>query len=124
RTQLDQTGGILEVEILKSLKHPNLIKYQDSGELLINNQKYAYTVLEFISGETLADKMKREETFNPYEARDVILGVLNGLNYLHSQENPIIHNDITHLNVMLDLSGPVPVPKIIDFGYARYLKQS
>jgi len=68
--------------------------------------------------------MKREQAFNPYEAKDIILGVLNGLNYLHNQENPIIHNDITNLNVMLDLSGQIPVPKIIDFGYARYLSQS
>lgn len=124
RTQFDQRGDVLEIEILKKLKHPNIVKLSDSGNLLIENQKYAYVILDFISGETLADKMKREQTFNPYEARDIILGVLNGLNYLHYQQNPIIHNDITNLNVMLDLSGQVSVPKIIDFGYARFLSQS
>jgi transitional endoplasmic reticulum ATPase len=124
RTQFDQNGDVLEIEILKKLNHPNIVKLSDSGELLIENQKYAYAILDFISGETLADKMKREQTFNPYEAKDIILGVLNGLNYLHNQQNPIIHNDITNLNVMLDLSGQVSVPKIIDFGYARFLSQS
>ncbi|NBW72488.1 MAG: AAA family ATPase, partial [Flavobacteriia bacterium] len=124
RTQFDQSDDILEIEILKKLKHPNIVKLSDSGNLLIENQKYAYAILDFISGETLADKMKREQTFNPYEAKDIILGVLNGLNYLHNQQNPIIHNDITNLNVMLDLSGQVTVPKIIDFGYARFLSQS
>lgn len=124
RTQFDQSGDLLEIEILKKLKHPNIVKLSDSGELLIENQKYAYAILDFISGETLADKMKREQTFNPYEAKDIILGVLNGLNYLHNQQNPIIHNDITNLNVMLDLSGQISVPKIIDFGYARFLTQS
>jgi transitional endoplasmic reticulum ATPase len=124
KTQFDQNDEVLEVEILKKIKHPNIVKFKDSGEILIDNQKFAYVVLDFISGETLADKMKREQNFNKYEAKDIILGVLNGLNYLHSKENPIIHNDITNLNVMLDLSGQVPVPKIIDFGYARYLSQS
>jgi transitional endoplasmic reticulum ATPase len=124
RTQFDQSGNVLEIEVLKKLKHPNIVKLIDSGNLLIENQKYAYAILDFISGETLADKMKREQTFNPYEATDIILGVLNGLNYLHNQQNPIIHNDITNLNVMLDLSGQIPVPKIIDFGYARFLTQS
>ena len=124
RTQFDQSGDVLEIEILKKLNHPNIVKLSDSGELLIENQKYAYAILDFISGETLADKMKREQTFNPYEAKDIILGVLNGLNYLHNQQNPIIHNDITNLNVMLDLSGQVSVPKIIDFGYARFLSQT
>lgn len=124
RTQFDINDDVLEIEILKTLKHPNIVKLKDSGNLLIENQKYAYAILDFISGETLADKMKRQQTFNSYEAKDIVLGVLNGLNYLHNQKNPIIHNDITNLNIMLDLSGQVSVPKIIDFGYARFLNQS
>lgn len=124
RTQFDENGGVLEIEVLKKINHPNLVKYCDSNELLIDNQKYSFVILDFISGETLADKMKREDKLNPYYAKDIILGVLNGLNYLHSLENPIIHNDITNLNVMSDLSGKITIPKIIDFGYARFLSQS
>jgi transitional endoplasmic reticulum ATPase len=124
RTQFDENGDVLEIQILKKINHPNLVKYHDSGEILIDSQKYAFAVLDFISGETLADKMKREDTLNSYEAKDIVLGVSNGLSYLHSLENPIIHNDITNLNVMLDLSGKVAIPKIIDFGYARFLSQS
>ncbi|MCB0742356.1 MAG: AAA family ATPase [Ignavibacteriae bacterium] len=124
RTQFDGNGDVLEIQVLKNIKHPNLVKYSDSGELLLDGQKYAYVILDFISGETLADKLKREQTINPYEAKNIISGVLNGLNYLHSLQNPIIHNDITNLNVMLDLSGKIAIPKIIDFGYARFLSQS
>lgn len=124
RTQFDINDDVLEIEILKTLKHPNIVKLKDSGSLLLDNQKYAYAILDFISGETLADKMKREQIFKQDEAKDIILGVLNGLNYLHNQKNPIIHNDITNLNVMLDLSGQISIPKIIDFGYARFLSQS
>src|SRR5690606_3494722 len=57
-----------------------------------------------------------------YEAKDIILSVLNGLNYLHNRQ--IVHNDITNQNIMLDLSGRVAIPKIIDFGYARLLQQT
>jgi len=124
RTQFDENGGVLEVQVLKKLNHPNVVKYADSGELLIQNQKFAYAILDFIIGETLADKMKREETINIYEAKDIISCVLNGLSYLHTLEKPIIHNDITNSNVMLDLSGKITIPKIIDFGYARLLSQS
>jgi transitional endoplasmic reticulum ATPase len=123
RSQFGSNGNILEIEILKNIKHPNIVKYYDSGDLIIDNQKYAYVILDFISGETVADKMKREQIFNPYEAKDIILGVLNGLSYLHDLQNSIIHNDVTNLNVMLDLSGKVTIPKIIDFGYARYFNQ-
>lgn len=124
RTQFDGNGDVLEIQVLKNIKHPNLVKYSDSGELFLDGQKYAYAILDFISGETLADKLKREETINPYEVKDIISGVLNGLNYLHSLQDPIIHNDISNLNVMLDLSGKVAIPRIIDFGYARFLSQS
>lgn len=124
RTQFDENGDVLEIEVLKKIKHPNLVKYCNSGELLLDGQKYAYAILDFISGETLADKLKREQSINPYAAKDIISGVLNGLNYLHALDNPIIHNDITNLNVMLDLSGKVAIPRIIDFGYARFFSQS
>jgi len=124
RTQFDTEGNILEIEILKKASHPNIVKYCDSGDLLLNGQKYAYAVLDFISGETLADKMAREQTFNSYEAKNIVLGILNGLNCLHNLPEPIIHNEITNLNIMLDLSGKVAIPKIIDFGYARFLSQS
>ena len=123
-TQFDNDGNILEIKILKSIKHPNLLNYNESGDVIIQNKKYAYAILDFISGETLADKLKRENTINLYETKDIILGVLNGLKYLHALENPIIHNEITNLNVMIDLSGKVSVPVIIDFGYARYLSQA
>lgn len=124
RTQFDDNHDILEIEILKNIKHPNLVSFCDSGELLLDSQKYAFVILDFISGETIADKMKREQSFNPYDAKNIISGVLNGLNYLHNLKRPVIHNDITNLNIMTDLSGKVVVPKIIDFGYARYLTQS
>ena len=88
RTQFDANGDVLEIQVLKKIKHPNLVKYCDSGELLLDGQKYAYAILDFISGETLADKLKREESINPYEAKDIVSGVLNGLNYLHSLQSP------------------------------------
>ncbi|MDH6311608.1 transitional endoplasmic reticulum ATPase [Parabacteroides sp. PFB2-10] len=122
RTQFADNGNILEIEILKQIKHPNIVKYNDNGNAIVNNQKLAYVVLDFVSGETLAEKMKREDTLNPYEAKDIILSTLNGLNYLHNKQ--IVHNDITIQNIMLDLSGKVPISKIIDFGYARFLQQS
>jgi len=122
-SQFDTEGGVLEISILKTMSHPNIVKYWDSGELIISNQKFAYLVLDFISGETLADKMKRETTMSLYDAKQIILGVLNGLRHIHNLPVPIIHNDISNQNIMLDLSGKISIPKIIDFGYARKINQ-
>ena len=123
-SQFTAEGEVLEIEIARQLKHPNVVGYVDSGSTLIQQQKYAYLALNFISGETLADKMAREGNLSVYEAKNYILDVLKGVAYLHSLPQPIIHNELTNLNVMLDLQSGVPTPRIIDFGYARYLQQS
>jgi transitional endoplasmic reticulum ATPase len=49
RNQFDIEGEVLEITILKTVNHPNVVKYVDSGNLLIENQKFAYLLLDFIS---------------------------------------------------------------------------
>lgn len=123
-TQFDENNHVLELEIAKQLNHPNITTYHDSGEIQINGKRYVYIVFDFISGETAAQQTTREQGCSVYEAKQIILGVLNGLKFLHNLDTPVIHNEITTQNVMLDLSSGMPIPKIIDFGYARYQNQS
>ena len=123
RNQFTENGDILEIEISKQLKHPNLTAYHDSGELMINGKQMSYVVYDFISGETVAEKVTRAQRCGAYEAKDIITGVLNGLKYLHGLPDPIIHNELTIQNIMLDLSKGTSFSRIIDFGYARFLSQ-
>lgn len=120
----DENGNLLEIELLKQCKHPNIVGYKDSGETIIGSKKFLYLVLNFIAGETLAEQMMREPVSTIYDIRQILSGVLKGLEYLHSLPEPIIHNEITPQNIMLDLSGNIPQVKIIDFGYARSFLQS
>ena len=121
-TQFDEKGEVLELVISKQLNHPNLTHYHDSGELMLNGQKMAYIVYDFISGETLAQKTGRERGCSVYEAKQYVLGVLEGVKFLHNLPEPVIHNELTTENVMLDMKDNTP--KIIDFGYARFLSQN
>lgn len=123
RTQFDADGKILEVEIAKQLDHPNIVKYRDSGEIILNGRKFAYIVFDYISGETISQFIAREGECSVYDAKMIVIGILNGLKFLHSLHEPIIHNEITLKNVMMDVSSGSAQPKIIDFGYARYLSQ-
>lgn len=123
RTQFDSEGNVLEVEIAKQLDHPNIVKYKDSGENILNGRKFVYIVFDYISGETMSQFLAREGDCSVYDAKTIIIGVLNGLKFLHSLHEPIIHNEITLQNVMVDVSSGTTYPKIIDFGYARYLSQ-
>ncbi|MDR2467030.1 MAG: AAA family ATPase [Prevotellaceae bacterium] len=122
-TAFDSNGNLLEIEFLKNIEHPNIVSYKDSGETIIDGKKYLYSVLNFIAGETLLERIIREPVTMLYEIRQVLSDVLNGLQYLHSLPEQIIHNEITPQNIMLDLSGETPKAVIIDFGYARSFAQ-
>ncbi len=124
RSAFDSENNLLEIEFLKTIKHPNIVSYKDSGELIFEGKKFGFLVLNFIAGETLAEKISREKIESIYDLKQIISAVLNGLNYLHSLPEPIIHNEITPQNIMLDLSGDIPQAKIIDFGFARSFHQS
>lgn len=123
-SQYDSNAELLEVSIISHVRHPNIIKTHDSGEFILKNEKYTYLITEFISGETLHDKILREHSLNVYDVKEIIQPVLNGLNYLHNMDKPVIHNDITSSNIMIDLAGNIPIPKIVDFSHARYFHQS
>jgi transitional endoplasmic reticulum ATPase len=120
----DANGNLLEIEFLKRLKHPNIAGFKDSGEIALEGKKFLYLVLDFIAGETLAERIIRKPISTVYDIRKILTEVLNGLSYLHSLPEPIIHNEITPQNIMLDLSGETPYARIIDFGYARSFLQS
>lgn len=124
KSAFDEDNNILEIELVKSIQHPNLVNYKDSGEIVIENKKYAYLILNFIAGETLSEKIIREKYKSLYDIKIIIIEILEGLKYLHQQANPIIHNEITLQNVMLDLAQGNPKTKIIDFGYSRKFHQS
>lgn len=124
KSAFDENNNILEIELVKSIQHPHLVTYKDSGEIVIENKKYAYLVLNFIAGETLSEKIIREKYKSLYDIKSIIIEILEGVKYLHQQANPIIHIEITLQNVMLDLAQGNPKTKIIDFGYAREFHQS
>lgn len=123
RTQYDNNGNILEIEISKCLSHTNLLSYHDCGELTIKGQRVAYVIYGFIAGETVAQKTARKNKCSVYEAKAIVLGVLEGLKFLQALEDPIIHNELTPQNIMLDMNDGNSKPVIIDFGHARFLSQ-
>lgn len=124
RTSFDSEKSLLEIEHLKKINDENIVSYKDNGELIFENKKFGYLVLNFIAGETLAERISRETFTTFYDVQEIISYVLKGLNYLHNLPEPIIHNEITPQNIMLDLSSDVLKAKIIDFGFARSFHQS
>ena len=124
RNQIDDNGRVIEVEIAKLLHHHNLCLFIDSGNMMMNGSQYAWFVTEFISGETLSQRIIREKEISVYEIKTIAKAILSALSFLHSQTPPIIHNEVTIQNVFLNLVGDLHDLKLIDFGLARFLNQS
>ena len=124
RNQIDDNGQVIEVEIAKLLKHHNLCQFVDSGNMMMNGSQYAWFVTEFVSGETLSQRIIRDNEISVYEIKTIAKAVLSALSFLHSRPIPVIHNEVTIQNVFLNLVGELQDLKLIDFGYARCLNQS
>lgn len=124
RTAFDSEKNLLEIEFLQKIKHPNIVSYKDHGELIYEGKKFGFLILNFIAGETLAERIAREPVSTVYDLKQISIGILNGLDYLHNCPEVIIHNEIAPHNIMIDLSEDIPFPKIIDFSYARSFLQS
>lgn len=98
-----------EARTVSQLQHPQIITLYDTFE----QQGVHYLVLEYVEGETLAARLKREGRLPTVQAVELMRQVLAGLAYAHGKG--VVHRDIKPGNIMLDLQGQA---RIMDFGIA------
>ncbi|MGH7044725.1 MAG: serine/threonine-protein kinase, partial [Acetobacteraceae bacterium] len=99
-----------EAQAAGRLTHPNIVAIYDYGE----TADVAYIVMEYVDGPTLKSLLDKHERFALPEVRQVMDGLLAGLQFSH--DRGVVHRDIKPANVML--SGEQRA-KIADFGIAR-----
>ncbi len=102
-----------EARLLNSLKHNALPKVTD--HFLESNGQFL--VMEYIPGEDLCCIL--EERGEPFEVDQVMEWadqLLEALEFLHSQENPVIHRDIKPQNLKVTPKGQII---LLDFGLAK-----
>ena len=102
-----------EARLLNSLKHSALPKVSDH----FRENDSQYIVMEYIGGEDLAEQMEKTgEAYDIETVRNWTEQLLKALEYLHGQENPVIHRDIKPQNLKLTTEGQVV---LLDFGLAK-----
>jgi serine/threonine protein kinase len=99
-----------EAKMLASLNHPNIATIHG----LEQTNGTSYLVMELVSGETLADRIKREGTVPVEEALKLAVQIAEALEAAH--EKGIIHRDLKPANVKVTPEGKV---KVLDFGLAK-----
>ncbi|TAE58803.1 MAG: serine/threonine protein kinase [Nostocales cyanobacterium] len=107
-----------EAETLKSLDHPAIPRYLDYFELDTPGYKGFALVQSYIPAESLEVQLKNGRTFNESEVKQLAVALLEILQYLHSQQPPVIHRDIKPSNILLtNRSGNhVGDVYLVDFG--------
>jgi len=106
----------LEARAVAALNHPNICTLHDVGEIASPESRAAspisYLVMEFLEGETLADRLKSGPV--PLEqAVQYAMQIADALDKAHRAG--IVHRDLKPGNVMLTKAGA----KLLDFGLAK-----
>lgn len=102
----------VELTICKDLRHPNIV--ETLGFENASNHLYIY--LEYVPGGSMSSLLHE---FGPLTG-DLLTrsttGVLQGLNYLHTRNPPVVHRDIKGANILVDVNFTV---KLSDFGCSK-----
>ncbi len=117
----DQAAGaaefLKEAEVwVRAAGHPNVVPVQDAA---VYDDDFVL-VSEYVEGGALRRKigLRTGQGLPPAEAAELVLGILRGLEHLHSRG--VIHRDLKPENVLLQ-SG---TPRLTDFGVSRVLTRS
>jgi len=101
-----------EARVAAGLNHPGIVVVHDVGRDVESNS--LYIALEYLEGETLAERIKRQGLVEWREALRLTARVADALHHAHGSH--IVHRDVKPANIMVLPSGH---PKLMDFGIAK-----
>lgn len=109
-----------EIEVTKNLRHPNIIRFWDSGCL----DSVFYLVIEYVGGGDMGDLIKKSQPFGLEmgQALELIKQTTDAMSYAHRKF--LVHRDLKPSNILLDDSGPALVAKVADLGLAKNFNNS
>jgi serine/threonine-protein kinase len=103
-----------EARAVAQLSHPHVVGVIDAGE----DDARPYIVFEFVDGETLKDRIRRDGPLPVDEAVAYAIEIARALGAAHDRH--IVHRDVKPQNVLIDHEG---LAKVTDFGIARTLEE-
>lgn len=132
RNQEDLDLFLKEVELMRKLRHSNIVDFVGAGEVKPGEVPGAFAcefvVQEYMAGGTLKSLVTKDmlgngrRTYSNADALDISLQMARGLRYLHKSRPMVIHRDLKLENVLLASATPVHgkfVVKLADFGLSR-----
>ncbi|XP_031793186.1 serine/threonine-protein kinase Nek2 isoform X2 [Sarcophilus harrisii] len=122
-TEAEKQMLVSEVNLLRELKHPNIVRYYD--RIIDRSNTTLYIVMEYCEGGDLASVITKCTKERHYSDEDFVLRVMTqltlALKECHRRSDgghTVLHRDLKPANVFLDSKKNV---KLGDFGLARIL---
>src|SRR6185503_13156656 len=116
---------VQEAFALSRLTHPNTLRIYDFGHITVEHEEkkgdVPFQVCEFMNGGTLAQVVRDIGPQAPNEALRVIGAMCDALAEAHALG--IVHRDIKPQNILFGLVGASRLPKLADFGIAKWTDQ-
>ncbi|KAL4486032.1 hypothetical protein ABPG72_003966 [Tetrahymena utriculariae] len=107
-----------EINIMRNLDHPNIIKLYETFE----DARNVYLVMELCDGGELFDRIIAKGHYTEQEARVTFTQIVQAVNHCHS--NGICHRDLKPENfLLLNKSDDSPI-KVIDFGLSYIFQEN
>ena len=106
----DDTNAIMEVEILRKLDHPNIVKIIE----VIEDPRNFNIITELCTGGELFAKLVKLKSLSESTVSTYMNQLISGLSFCH--EHQVLHRDLKPENILLQNDREDSPIKIIDFG--------
>ena len=105
---------VTEAKAVNQIGHEHIVDIADFGN---TSDGEFYFVMEYLQGESLSDRLRRENRLAAGSALSITAQIADALNASHEQG--IIHRDLKPSNILIAPFDGKPVVKVIDFGVAK-----
>ncbi len=111
----EQNNFAFECKVLKRLEHPALPHVHQVTE----TDARTYMLMDYIEGPNLEvlRRQQPDKRFPLAQVLTLLAPIVDALEYLHSQEPPIIHRDIKPANIIVPIVSEQSM--LVDFGIAK-----
>lgn len=118
KSYVEQSGFkelLLEVEILRKLDHPNILKINE----VVEDTKCYHIITELCTGGELLQKIIDNKKLEEFDVACYMHQIFSAVFYCHS--HGVVHRDIKPENLLLEEPGEDSYLKVIDFGISKLI---